>query len=181
MIISTKRTILRTLELDDAEKLQDYFLRNQTFLKPWEPERDPAYYQIKSLRKMIRAELIEYRQNKALRLYIQLKGEDQIIGFAGLTNILYGYFRSCFLGYKLDKYYVGQGIMTETLEKVISHAFTTYDLHRIESAVMPENKASRKVLNKLGFREEGFSKDYLKINGKWEDHIIYALLNPASE
>lgn len=71
--------------------------------------------------------------------------------------------------------------MTEALHKAIEVVFTEYDLHRVEAPVMPKNKASIKVLKKLGFREEGITKQMLKVNGVWEDHIRWSLLNPVDE
>ncbi|WP_278244288.1 GNAT family N-acetyltransferase [Caldisalinibacter kiritimatiensis] len=92
-----------------------------------------------------------------------------------------GPFLSCFLGYKLDKDEVNKGYMTEALKMGIDIAFNELKLHRIEANIMPKNEASLRIVKKLGFYEEGVAKKYLKINGKWEDHIHMVLLNEDIE
>lgn len=114
-------------------------------------------------------------------MYVFNKGENRIIGVVALSNIVYGAFLSCFLGYKLDKDEINQGKMTEALRKLISIAFEEYSLHRIEANIIPRNIQSQKVVKKLGFMEEGQSRKYLKINEKWEDHIHFVLLNENIE
>lgn len=86
--------------------------------------------------------------------------------------------QSCILGYKLDKEEVGKGYITEALKVAIDIIFKEYNLHRIEAPVMPKNRSSINVLQKLGFTDEGVTKKMLKVNGVWEDHIRYSLLNP---
>jgi ribosomal-protein-alanine N-acetyltransferase len=84
---------------------------------------------------------------------------------------------SCYLGYNLDGQEINQGYMTEALRKGIEIIFDEYKLHRIEASILPRNVRSAAVLEKLGFVNEGLSRDYLKINGKWEDHFHMVLLN----
>ncbi|MDF2805036.1 MAG: alanine acetyltransferase [Anaerocolumna sp.] len=93
------------------------------------------------------------------------------------SNIVRGAFLSCHLGYSLDEQYINQGYVTEAIRTGIEVIFKEYKLHRIEANIMPRNLRSKKVCEKLGFKEEGLAKDYLKINGKWEDHIHMVLLN----
>lgn len=86
-------------------------------------------------------------------------------------------FLSCHLGYKLDKDEINKGYTTEAIEKGIDIIFNEFGLHRIEANIMPKNKSSLRVVEKLGFCNEGLAYKYLKINGKWEDHIHIVLLN----
>ena len=88
-----------------------------------------------------------------------------------------GAFQSCHLGYQLDERAINQGFMTEALRRAIAFVFDELQLHRIEANVMPRNLRSSRVLAKLGFVEEGLARQYLKINGVWEDHIHYVMLN----
>ena len=88
-----------------------------------------------------------------------------------------GAFLSCYLGYKLDKDEINKGYMTEAVKKGVEVVFNELGLHRIEANIMPRNKASLRVVEKLGFYNEGLAYKYLKINGKWEDHIHMVLLN----
>jgi ribosomal-protein-alanine N-acetyltransferase len=99
------------------------------------------------------------------------------IGNIAFNNIVRGAFQSCHLGYQLDEREVNQGFMTEALRRAIDYAFDDMKLHRIEANVMPRNQRSRRVVEKLGFAEEGLARQYLKINGVWEDHIHYIILN----
>nr|WP_281201113.1 GNAT family N-acetyltransferase [Orenia metallireducens] len=92
-----------------------------------------------------------------------------------------GCFQSCYLGYHLDKEEVNNGYMTEALEEAINFLFEEFKLHRIEANIMPKNNPSLRVVQKLGFYNEGLAKKYLTINGKWEDHIHMVLLNEEVE
>ena len=177
----TERLILKTLTPEDTNSLFAYYKRNREFLRKWEPLRDDTYYAGESIERMIRAESIENERKSSLRLYLFRRGGDKkkIIGFCGLTNIVYGPFLSCYLGYKLDKDEINKGLMTEAVSKLVKIAFDDYRLHRIESNIVPSNIPSKRVMEKLNFTKEGISRKYLKINGKWEDHIHYVLLNPT--
>ena len=84
---------------------------------------------------------------------------------------------SCHLGYKLDKDHINKGFMTEAVKKGIEIIFNEYRLHRIEANIMPHNRGSARVVEKLGFYNEGLARQYLKINNNWEDHIHWVLLN----
>jgi ribosomal-protein-alanine N-acetyltransferase len=106
---------------------------------------------------------------------------SKTIGTVSLSNIVRGPFQSCHLGYKLDKDEINKGFMTEAVEKVINITFKDLKLHRIEANIMPKNKASLRVVEKLNFYNEGIAYKYLKINGKWEDHIHMVLLNEDLE
>ena len=181
MQYETERLILRTLSEDEAPLLADYFLRNSDYLEQWEPKREESFFSVDRIRDMIAKENGDMSEKRALSLYIFKKGEERIIGNAKLNNIIYGIFYSCYAGYRLDKDEHSKGYMTEALGEVVRIAFDEYGLHRIEANIMPRNKASRKVVTKLGFKKEGRAIKYLKINGKWEDHIHYVLLNEAAE
>jgi ribosomal-protein-alanine N-acetyltransferase len=113
-----------------------------------------------------------------LRLWIFKKDDpSKVIGTIALDNIIRGPFLSCFLGYRLDRDNINQGYTTEALGELIRIAFEDMGLHRLEANIMPRNQRSLRVVEKLGFVDEGLSRDYLKINEKWEDHIHMVLLN----
>ncbi|WP_306767434.1 GNAT family N-acetyltransferase [Hypnocyclicus thermotrophus] len=99
------------------------------------------------------------------------------MGSIALSNIIRGAFQNAFLGYKLDKNEINKGYMSEAVNEIIKFAFDNLNLHRIEANVLPRNKASMKVLEKNGFILEGYSKDYLKIDDEWKDHIHMVKLN----
>jgi ribosomal-protein-alanine N-acetyltransferase len=105
----------------------------------------------------------------------QKESLNKIIGFCHFTQIFLGPFQACYLGYKIDYEYEGKGLMFEALEASIRYVFEDLKLHRIMANYMPINLRSANLLNRLGFKIEGFAKNYLLINNKWEDHVLTAL------
>ncbi len=93
-----------------------------------------------------------------------------------LDDIVRGCFRSAYLGYYAFAPYAGRGLMQKGLSQVVTHAFEKMKLHRLEANIQPGNTASRALVKKLGFQREGFSRRYLKINGRWRDHERWAIL-----
>lgn len=169
--------ILRQITTDESSLFQDYLRRNRDFLFKWEPVRGEEYYSQDNIKKLIEDELTLLNKGTAINYYISYMGEERIIGKISFSNIIYGPFLSCYLGYKLDKDEVNRGVMTEALGEAVDNLFQEYKLHRIEANILPRNSASIRVVEKLGFVNEGLSRKYLKINGVWEDHIHYVLLN----
>lgn len=171
----TERLLLKTPDLSFAFAITDYYRRNREFLKEWEPARDDEFYTLEHQKKQLKKQILDRR---SLSLWI-FKKEDlsKTIGYLGFTNIVTGVFLSCFLGYKLDEMELNKGYMTEAVKKGIEIIFEEYGLHRIEANIMPRNKRSLRVMEKLGFHREGLAYRYLNINGKWEDHVHMVLLN----
>ena len=177
-IYKTKRLVLKILDKTFAESVLDYYSRNKEFLKEWEPLREEVFYTKEYHEKKLTEDLMSLVKGNLFRLWIFIKGKDnRTIGNVSFNNIIRGAFLSCHLGYKLDKDEINKGYMTEAVQKGIDIVFYGLGLHRIESNIMPENIRSLRVTEKLGFYNEGLAKQYLKINGKWEDHIHMVLLN----
>lgn len=183
-IYTTDRLILRTIDASFTKRVLDYYTRNKDFLEPWEPKRDLVFYKPITQKKTLRREMDLMNNLSLLRLWI-FKKEDthfqRIIGTVSFSNIVRGCFKSCFLGYKLDKDELNQGFMSEAIGKGVQVMFDDYRLHRIEANIMPKNTPSIRVVTKLGFENEGLSKKYLMINGLWEDHYHMVLLNNNME
>ncbi|MFL0269030.1 GNAT family N-acetyltransferase [Candidatus Clostridium radicumherbarum] len=177
-IYETERLVLKVLDKSYAQQVLDYYLRNKLFLEEWEPVKNKEFYTIKYQKEQLYNELAVIENNRAFRLWL-FKKEDRsrIIGSVGFNNIVRGAFLSCHLGYKLDKDELNRGYITEAIKKGIDIMFNEYGLHRIEANIMPKNKRSLRVVEKLGFYNEGLAYKYLRINGKWEDHIHMVLLN----
>jgi len=176
--IETPGLILRTLSKKDIPGLLDFFERNCKFFEPWIPEYEKNYYtydyQILKLEyeKKLKEKGIEYR------FYIFNKNiPERIIGNVSVSNIIRGVMQSAFLGYSVDEEKNRKGIATEAVKRIIEFTFDELILHRLEANVIPSNTASIKVLEKLNFVKEGYSENYLKINGRWQDHLRYALIN----
>lgn len=177
-VYETERLVLKSLDSSSWNLILDYHIRNKEFLKEWEPLRLEAFYKKELQQKQLENDLVHLEKGTGLRLWIFKRGiQDKTIGCIAFNNIVRGAFLSCHLGYKLDKDEINQGYITEALKKGIDIIFKGYQLHRIEANIMPKNKGSLAVVEKLGFKQEGLARDYLKINGKWEDHIHMVLLN----
>lgn len=182
MEYETDRLILKTLDNSYSKMVLDYYNRNKDFLKPWEVEKRDIFYTQQFQYNQLERDLYDIKNGNLIRLWI-FKKEDlsKTIGNISFSNIIRGHFLSCHLGYKLDADELNQGYTTEAIEKCIDIIFDEYKLHRIEANIMPRNSASIRVTEKLGFIKEGFSRKYIKINGKWQDHIHMVLLNDKIE
>ena len=177
-LYKTDRLILKTLDGTYAPLVLDYVLRNKDFLEKWETEKNENYFTLNYQKMSLKRDLDNFKLEKSLKFWIFKKNnKKRIIGSISLDNIIRGPFQSCFLGYKLDKDELNKGYMTEAVEKIVEIAFNNYGLHRIEANIMPRNIASIRVVEKLGFYNEGLAKKYIMLNGKWEDHIHMVLLN----
>jgi ribosomal-protein-alanine N-acetyltransferase len=177
-IYHTDRLILRILRPKDAGLVLDYITRNKDFLKEWETDRPDDYYTLSHQKSLLKRDYRRFQELQMLRLWIFKKDDpSKVIGTIALDNIIRGPFLSCFLGYRLDRDNINQGYTTEALGELIRIAFEDMGLHRLEANIMPRNQRSLRVVEKLGFVDEGLSRDYLKINEKWEDHIHMVLLN----
>jgi ribosomal-protein-alanine N-acetyltransferase len=164
---------IRPLELADAPALLELRVRNRAFLEPWEPLRDPRFYTLAAQRDAVRAAVHERNEGRALPFVIEADGA--VVGAVNLNVIVRGVFDNAYLGYWLDEAHGGRGIATEGVRQAVSFAFGPGGLHRVQAAVIPRNAPSLRVLEKLGFREEGLAVRYLRINGVWEDHRIFAV------
>lgn len=177
--ISTPRLELIPARLDLAEKVADFYKRNDLHLTPWDPPKpkdfDTAAYQRNRLAQAVKAN----EDGTAVRWWLCLRNEPhQLVGSVGLTAIVRGAFQNAMLGYAIDGELQGQGLMREALAAIIEYAFSTeMHLHRIQANVRPENIRSLKLLERLGFEREGFAKDYLFIHDAWRDHVMFALRN----
>lgn len=174
----TERLFLRVFKPECSKISLDYYYRNKDFLAEWDPSRDAYFYSRIGQLDQLRYEFNEYKKNSFVRFWIFKKDDNKkTIGNLCFSNIIYGNFKSCFLGYKLDKDEINNGYMTEAIKKGIQIMFDEYKLHRIEVNIIPRNLRSLKVAKKLNLEEEGFSKRYLLINDVWEDHYHFAAYN----
>lgn len=182
MKLQTDRLTLLSPQEVTAAKACAYYSDNRDFLKAFSPLRDDSFYTEAHQQALLSGQISDWKAGRGYRFYITLKEDSRrIIGSIALSNLVRGAFQSCHLGYQLDGAHAGQGFMTEAVKRIVAFGFEDLHLHRIEGNVIPRNLASRAVLEKCGFVSEGLSKKYLKINGRWEDHIHYVILNEAME
>ena len=181
-MLETERLLLLKTAQVTPQQLADSQQRNREFFRPYDPEHEEEYYTAAYWQATRAQFLAEEKTGRAYRYYLFLRDHpDQLIGYVTLTSIVRGAFQSCFLGYKMDEKRINHGYMTEALQAVIRDAFDRLRLHRIEANIMPRNKPSLRVAEKCGFINEGLSPRYLRINGKWEDHVHMVLMNGKME
>mgnify|MGYP001248369388 FL=1 len=174
-VYETDRLWLKILKPNYCRQVLDYYKRNHDFLQEWEPQRPKDFYTLAYQKRQLGYEYRMFKERKLIRFWILKKEDNKLIGNICLSNIIMGNFRSCYMGYKLDCDEINKGYMTEAIKKFVEIMFNEYGLHRIEVNVMPRNIRSLKVMKKLNFEEEGYSRRYLEINGKWEDHVHFAI------
>ena len=177
--LETPRTILRIGGVEDIAAILRFYGENRERLKAFDPERPDFFYDERFWKMQIRQNLDDFTADRALRLFIFPRADEgRVIGNIGLSNFVRGVGQYCTLGYSIDGEYEGRGLMKEALRAAIDFAFDELHFHRVEANYMPHNRRSGELLRGLGFTVEGYARDYLRINGRWEDHIRTGLVNP---
>jgi ribosomal-protein-alanine N-acetyltransferase len=180
-MLITDRFGLPTATPQDAAALARYYQLNWDHLRPWEPQRraDPRvldYWQAQ-----LRQQDADHVAQHGLMLLIRAKestdNQAGILGVIRFSQILRGPFQACYLGFSLAQSSVGNGVMRESLTVAIDHLFDDWHLHRVMANYLPRNHRSGALLERLGFVQEGLAKDYLQIDGAWEDHVLTAKTN----
>lgn len=176
--IETDRLILRMATRKDVPAILNYYLANKEFLAAFEPTRSEGFYTYEFWQEQVEKSLFEFSYEQSLKLCLFLKGNStSIIGKVNFHQMQRGVSQSCILGYSLAESEQGNGYMVEALKSAIDYLFINQQLHRITANYMPRNQRSANVLRRLGFVVEGYARDYLLINSKWEDHILTSLTN----
>lgn len=175
---TTERLRLTTLKAHDADMVLDFYNRNRSHFEPWEAKRSFNFYTLSYQRTSLAFEERLMKRNNMLRFWIYLKDRpDSIIGTINYYNIKEGKQPSCQIGYKIDHEHTKMGYAYEAIQYSMSEVIERYNLHRIEAKIMPSNLPSINLIQKLGFKYEGLAKLKIKINGNWQDHLLYAYTN----
>lgn len=174
----TDRLLLKILQADSARQILDFYYRNKTIFEPFEPTKPYNYYTVEYQKKLTGYEYNLALHLKYVRFFVMEKNApDYIIGTISFSNIqLYPYL-SCITGYKFDSVHQGQGFSSEAMHKCISIIFKELKLHRIEAYIMPKNTSSIRFIERQGFQYEGINYKQIEIDGKWQDHLRYSLIN----
>lgn len=172
-----RRVMLRPLTVADFPAWREVRRRNVEWLTKWEPARAPG-----------QPDVVEDRDAFAVRCSARQRERQLGTGFGfgifvhgefageiNLSSVQRGPFQSAYVGYWMDEKHAGNGYVPEALVVLARHVFEDLRLHRLQIAIIPRNTASRRVMEKLGIRDEGVALRYLEINGVWEDHIRYAI------
>ena len=169
--------VLRHPRWSDYEAWQKLRQENQAYLTPWEPEWDARHL----TRLTYRSRLAKFKKmvanDEAYPFHIFRASDDRLIGACNITHVQRQVAQTAQLGYWVGEHYARQGFARASVSAAVKFCFETLGLHRVEAGVQADNIASIKVLTAMGFELEGTARGYLKINGKWEDHDIYAKLS----
>jgi len=154
---------------------------SREFLTPWEPVWAEDELTRGAFRRRIKRYQKETRQDSAYVFFVLRDSDGALLGGCTLSNVRRGVTQCCTLGYWVGEKFARQGYMTEALKALLPFVFRTLGLHRIEAACLTDNQASRSLLARAGFREEGLARKYLLINGIWADHLLFALLKEEAQ
>lgn len=171
---------IRTLSVKDAPSLADLVYKNKRYWSIFEPLHRDDYYTTSVQREKIRESLLLMNEKREFSFGVFSHGTDQMIGSISLYSLKRMPFSSGLIGYSVDEQFIGKGIASEAVHLVKLFGFEHVQLNRIEAFVSPRNHGSIKVLENNAFQREGLLRSLLFINGKWEDHYIYASINDES-
>jgi [ribosomal protein S5]-alanine N-acetyltransferase len=171
-----ERVHLRPPERADWAAWSELRGESREFLKPWEPSWAPDALTRAAYRRRLARYALDWREDAGYSFFIFRNQGTALLGGIGLTNLRRGVAETATLGYWIGRPYARRGYMTEAVALMLAHAFDRLRLHRIEAACLPGNRASRDLLLKAGFVEEGYARRYLCIDGRWQDHVLHAML-----
>lgn len=163
---------VRVVRPKDAKRLERLVLGNREWLRPWEATNPdgPNSFDIRS---QIRGLLKQMSKQQGLPLVIEHEGE--VVGQLNVSNIIFGSVGSCIIGYWIAPEFAGKSITTIAVGLTTDYLLNVAGLHRVEIDIRPENTASLRVVEKLGFRYEGLKERFIHINGDWRDHHVFAI------
>lgn len=179
-MIDTDRLVIRLPEMADVPEIIRYYGENRAHLQPFSPTFAPDFLDHATWVDQVRSRSREFALGESFRGFLLARSAPQrIVGNLNLTQVHRGAFLSCVLGYNLARDEQGKGYMHEAVAGAVRFAFETWKLHRVAANYMPVNTRSAEVLRRCGFQVEGHASAYLLINGRWEDHVLTAIINPA--
>jgi ribosomal-protein-alanine N-acetyltransferase len=173
--------MLRMPQIDDFEEWAALRETSRDFLTPWEPTWPVDDLTRAAFRRRIKRYAEDLRSDQGYAFLIARNSDGALVGGLTLANIRRGVAQAGSLGYWTGLPFVRHGYMTAAVRAVIPFAFASLRLHRLEAACIPSNSGSIKLLEKTGFVREGYAREYLCINGIWQDHLLYAHVNDGSD
>ena len=174
--IETERLTLRPPIHADFRAWSALRRASNDYLRPWEPTWAEDHLTRKAFTNRVYWAQRSVSSGNAMPLFLIRRSDQNLVGAITLDNIRRGPAQSGTLGYWTGEPFARQGYMREAIEAAVHQAFTRLDLSRIEAACLPENQASRGLLEKAGFKYEGVAQSYLQIEGRWRTHVLYAAL-----
>ena len=174
--LEAPRIYLRPPRAGDWQDWAELRAESREFLKPWEPTWPADALDRGAFNRRLRRQAAEWRNDEGFSFLTFTNTDDTLVGGLGITNVRRGVAQMASIGYWTGSPFVRLGYMTEAVQAALEFAFAQLGLHRIEAACIPANLASKGLLQKIGFRAEGEARNYLRINGQWRDHLLYAIL-----
>jgi ribosomal-protein-alanine N-acetyltransferase len=176
--IETERLTLRQPAMSDFRDWSSLRAQSADFLMPWEPAWAADHLARKGFSNRVFWAQRSITSGSALPLFLIRREDETLLGAITLDHIRRGPAQAGTLGYWIGQPHARHGYMGEAIAGVVHYAFDRLDLSRIEAACLPENHASRGLLEKCGFKYEGVAQSYLQINRRWRTHVLYAALRP---
>ncbi|BCJ91640.1 ribosomal-protein-alanine N-acetyltransferase [Terrihabitans soli] len=167
---------LRGPQPGDYEEWSELRFRSRDFLKPWEPTWPQDDLTRAAFRRRLRRYAEERRLDHAHSFFLFQNTTNRLLGGVTISNIRRSVAQTGTVGYWAGQPYAGKGFMTAGVRALVPHAFGALRLRRLEAACIPTNAASIRLLEKVGFEREGYAREYLCIDGIWQDHLLFALL-----
>jgi ribosomal-protein-alanine N-acetyltransferase len=182
-VLMGPRVTLRAPRAGDYMAWRNLRRESRDFLKPYEPRWSEAdlSHRVYSSRLKRGREEAKAGTDYSFFIFLRQDGREVLVGGVTLSTIRRRAAQFVNLGYWMGREHAGQGLMTEAVGMIVPFVFETLGLHRIHAAFLPDNVASRRVLEKNGFKEEGFAENYLQIDGKWCDHVLFGLTRERYE
>ncbi len=179
MYYETERLILKMLHESSALDVLNFYQKNKDVFERIEPDRPHNFYTIDYQSALLRCEFQLALKQHAVRFWVFTQDHpEQIIGTISFQNILRSVYQSCLIGYKFDSDFWHHGYAAESIQKAVSIVFQEMELHRIEAFVLPDNLPSIRLLEGLGFVQEGICRSCIYLHSNWADHFRYSLINP---
>lgn len=170
-----QRVMLRAPRPGDYTAWRDLRRASRDFLRPYEPRWTDSDLSQRVFASRLKRGRDEAKAGTDYSFFIFTRSGGDLVGGITLSNVRRRAAQFVNLGYWMGHAFAGQGYMTEAVGLVVPFCFETLGLHRIHAAFLPDNQASRRVLEKNGFREEGYAENYLQIDGRWADHVLFGL------
>lgn len=177
MAVDGGAVLLRLPEASDYPAWAALREESRDFLVPWEPTWPHDDLTRAAFRYRIKRYHRDMREDDGYAFFIFRSRDRRLAGGLTLSNVRRGVAQSASLGYWIGRPFARQGLMTAAVRAVIPFALDTLKLHRLEAACLPTNAASLALLRRTGFSEEGFARSYLRINGRWQDHVLFAIVS----
>ncbi len=176
-VVRGELVTLRVPQTQDYSDWAELRAVSREHLRPWEPEWSRDELTRASFRRRLRYYHKDIREEVGYAFFIFRSRDDQLLGGLTISNIRRGVTQAASIGYWIGLPHAGHGYMTAAVRQASNFVFSGLRLHRIEAACLQNNFASMAVLERNGFQREGLARKYLKIDGRWQDHILFALLS----